>query len=117
MEKEFFEEWTEARKANGATPQEIEDFRKTYATSGRSAVLLKDLQVQLHRWEKDHWHRDGWEIAMAYADLGENDQAFVWIEKLIQLRCTMLFWLYDGDNPLRKDPRFAEVKRKMGIPN
>jgi serine/threonine protein kinase/tetratricopeptide (TPR) repeat protein len=117
MEKEFLEEWTEARKANGATPQEIEDFQKTYATSGRNAILRKDLQVQLHRWEKDHWHRDGWEIAMAYANLGENDEAFAWIEKLIELRCTMLFWLYDGDNPLRKDPRFAEVKRKMGIPN
>lgn len=115
MEKEYLEEWTKARIANGATPQEIEDFHKTYATSGRDAVLRKDLQAKLARWEKDHWHRDGWEIAIAYADLGENDQAFAWIDKLIQLRSTTLFWLYDGNNPLRKDPRFADVRRKMGV--
>jgi hypothetical protein len=117
MEKESLEEWTKARIANGATPQDIEDFHETYATLGRNGVLRKDLQAQLARWEKDHWHRDGWEIAMAYANLGENDQAFAWIDKLIELRCTMLFWLYDGDTPLRQDPRFAEVKHKMGILN
>jgi TolB-like protein/DNA-binding winged helix-turn-helix (wHTH) protein/Tfp pilus assembly protein PilF len=117
MEKDFVDEWTKARIANGETPQEIEDFHRTYAMLGRNGVLRKDLQAKLQRWEKDHWHRDGWEIAVAYADLGENDQALAWINKLIQLRSTALFWLYDHGNPLQKDPRFAEVKRKMGISN
>jgi len=29
----------------------------------------------------------------------------------------MLFWIYDigRDDPMRKDPRFAEMKRKMSV--
>jgi len=36
---------------------------------------------------------------------------------LIALRSTMLFWIYDKgrDDPMRKDPRFAEMKQKMGV--
>jgi hypothetical protein len=44
-------------------------------------------------------------------------EAFDWIDKAIELRSGMLIWLYVGDQPLRSDPRFAEVKRKMGIQN
>jgi hypothetical protein len=56
---------------------------------------------------------------MTYADLSEKQQAFAWIDKLIQFHSTMTFLLYDGedDKPLHKDPRFAEVKRKMKIFN
>ena len=114
-EKEHLEEWTKARIASGATAKEIEDFRRTYAASGRNGVLRKDLQQQLAKWDKSHWHVDAFLIAMAYAELGDMDQAFAWIDKCIELRSTMLFWLYDGHGPLRHDPRFAEVKRKMGV--
>jgi TolB-like protein/DNA-binding winged helix-turn-helix (wHTH) protein len=117
MIKEALEEEVQARIARGETPKEIEEFRKTFAVSGRSGVLLKDQQVALARWEKDHWHRDAYEIAMRYCELGDLDQAFAWIDKAIQLRSTVLFWLYIGDNRLQHDPRFAEVKRKMGIKN
>ena len=117
MKKEALEEEVQARIARGATSKEIEEFRKTLAVSGRRGVLLKDQQVALARWEKNHWHGDTFEIAMRYADLGDRDQAFAWIDKAIELHSTMLFWLYVGDNPLRSDPRFAEVKRKMGIQN
>lgn len=58
VERDFVEEWTKARIANGETPREIEDFHRTYAMLGRKGVLRKDLQAKLQRWEKDHWHRD-----------------------------------------------------------
>jgi TolB-like protein/Tfp pilus assembly protein PilF len=117
MDKEALEEEVQARIARGATSHDIEEFRKTLAVSGRRGVLLKDQQIARARWEKDHWHVDAFEIAMRYADLGDRDQAFAWIDKAIELRSTTLFWLYVGDNPLRSDPRFAEVKRKMGVRN
>jgi TolB-like protein/DNA-binding winged helix-turn-helix (wHTH) protein len=117
MNKEALEEEVQARIARGATSKEIEAFRETLAASGRRGVLLKDQQVARARWEKNHWHVDAFEIAMRYADLGDRDQAFAWIDKAIELRSTTLFWLYVGDNPLRSDPRFAEVKRKMGVQN
>jgi len=103
--------------ANGATPAEVEEFKKTLASAGRKGVLRKTLQETLGRWEKDHWHVDGFTIATTFADLEEYDQAFAWIDKLIALRSTMLFWIYDKgrDDPMRKDPRFAEMKRKMSV--
>jgi TolB-like protein len=115
MNTEALEEFIKARTADGASPKEIENYRKTFATSGRRGLQRKGLEESLARWEKDHWHGDAFGIAMLYQALGDMDQTFAWIDKCIELRSTMLFWLYDGDNPLRKDPRFAEVKRKMGI--
>jgi len=115
MEKDSLEEWTRARAANGSSPGEIEEFRKAYAESGYKGALRKDLQRQLNEWDRDHWHLTAWRIALIYGELGDNDQAFAWLDKAIQLHSTALFWLYDDDNALRKDPRFTEVKRKMRV--
>ena len=115
MHKEALEEQVKARLADGDTPQEIEEFRKTYAALGKKGVLNKDLQAELASWKKDHWHVDAWKIAMDYAEIGNKDEAFAWIDKAIQLRSGMLVWLYVGDNPLRSDPRFQDVKHRMGI--
>jgi tetratricopeptide (TPR) repeat protein len=53
-----------------------------------------------------------------YAELGERDQAFRWMEKAYQARDSGLFFLrvmphYD---PLRCDPRFDAMLRRIGIP-
>lgn len=115
MKTEALEEFIKARTVEGASPKEIENFRKTFGTSGRQGLEQKGLQEALTRWEKDHWHVDAFSIAMFYEHLGDMDKTFAWIDKCIEVRSTMLYWIYDGDNPVRKDPRFAEVKRKMGI--
>ena len=115
MLKEALEEQVKARLADGDTPQEIEEFRKTYAALGKKGVLNKDLQAELASWKKDHWHVDACKIAMDYAEIGNKVEAFAWIDKAIQLRSGMLIWLYVGDNPLRSDPRFQDVKHRMGI--
>jgi eukaryotic-like serine/threonine-protein kinase len=114
-EKEAVDEDVKSRIAFGATPKEIDEYRKTYAVSGRKGIVQKDLQASLASWQKDHWHTDAFYIAMAYVELGNKDQAFAWIDKLIELRSTWLIWIYPGDPLLRDDPRFAEVKRKMGV--
>jgi len=114
-EKEASDEDIKSRIAFGATPKEIEEYRKTYAISGRKGIVQNDLQASLANWEKDHWHTDAFFIAMAYVELGDKDQSFAWIDKLIELRSTWLIWIYPGPSLLRDDPRFAEVKRKMGV--
>jgi tetratricopeptide (TPR) repeat protein len=115
MEKEAMDEDVKARIAYGASSQDIENFRRVYAASGRKGVLQLDLQDRLKRWDKDHWHADAYTIAMLYGELGDLDHAFTWIDKAIELKSTSLMWLYINDNPLRHDPRFAGVKRKMGV--
>jgi serine/threonine protein kinase/TolB-like protein/Tfp pilus assembly protein PilF len=114
-EKEASDEDIKSRIAFGASPKEIEEYRKTYAIAGRKGIVQNDLQASLANWEKDHWHTDAFFIAMAYVELGDKDKAFAWIDKLIELRSTWLIWIYPGAPLLRDDPRFEEVKRKMGV--
>lgn len=57
-------------------------------------------------------------IATLYADLGDKDQAFRWLNTAYEERD----WLLEGLrtnfqlDPLRSDPRFAELVRKVGLP-
>jgi TolB-like protein len=113
MLKEAFEEDVKSRIAAGATPQEIEQIRKIYAVSGSKGVTQKDLQDSLASWEKDHWHSDAFDIVDDYLALGDTDRAFIWMNKAADVRSTMLFWLFIEQPQLVRDPRFAEVKRKM----
>lgn len=57
-------------------------------------------------------------IAIIYASMGEKDQAFEWLEKAYQERSVRLQFLkvayvYD---PLRDDPRFNDLVRRVGLP-
>ena len=115
MTKEAIEEDLKARAARGATSQEIEEIRTLYVRSGRKAVVQRDLSQMLKRWDKDHWHNDAFIIATLYRDLGDMDNSFRWIDKCVELRSTVLIWIYVGETAWRKDPRFAEVQRKMGV--
>lgn len=115
MTKEAIGEELKARAAQGLTAQEIEEVQRLYAHSGRKGVLQWDLKRALNRWDKDHWHIDGYAIAALYANLGDMDSSFDWIDKCIELRSTALIWMYIGDTSWKKDPRLAEVQQKMGV--
>jgi TolB-like protein/DNA-binding winged helix-turn-helix (wHTH) protein/Tfp pilus assembly protein PilF len=115
MTKEAIEEELKARAAGGTGPREIEELRRLYARSGRKAVVQSDLNKGLISWEKSHWHTDAFAIAQMYAILGDMDNSFKWIDKCVEMRSTTLIWIYIGDSAWRKDPRFAEAQRKMGV--
>jgi TolB-like protein/DNA-binding winged helix-turn-helix (wHTH) protein len=115
MTNEAIEEEVKARTAKGATPEQIQEIRNIYAQSGRKGVLKREIDAALKRWEKGHWHNDAYVIASLNAELGDMDNSFKWIEKCIELRSTVLIWIYVGDTAWRKDPRFTEVQRKMGV--
>jgi hypothetical protein len=50
--------------------------------------------------------------------LGEKDEAIRWLEKTIQARNTFIPWLRFNPAyaPLRDDPRFQDVVRRMNFP-
>jgi TolB-like protein/DNA-binding winged helix-turn-helix (wHTH) protein len=57
-------------------------------------------------------------VALIYAGLGENDQAFVWLDKGFEQRAFQLQWIKldpRWDN-LRSDPRFQDLMRRIGFP-
>jgi TolB-like protein len=60
----------------------------------------------------------GFYIALVYAGLGDNDQAFAWLEKSVEERFVRLAYLAREPlwDPIRSDPRFAGIVRRVGIP-
>ncbi|MDA1277519.1 MAG: protein kinase, partial [Verrucomicrobia bacterium] len=60
-------------------------------------------------------------VAAIYAALGEKDQAFEWLEKAYQDRSILsvgpfaYLKLHPAYDPLRSDPRFADLLRRMNL--
>jgi TolB-like protein/Tfp pilus assembly protein PilF len=56
-------------------------------------------------------------IALIYAGLGENDQAFAWLDKAYHEHAFQLQWLTIEPrwDSLKTDPRFAEIVKKVGL--
>jgi TolB-like protein/Tfp pilus assembly protein PilF len=57
-------------------------------------------------------------VALVYAGLEDKDQAFTWLEKAYEERFNRLAYLQVEAlwDPLRSDPRFADLLRRVGIP-
>jgi TolB-like protein/Tfp pilus assembly protein PilF len=57
-------------------------------------------------------------VALVYAGLEDKDQAFTWLEKAYEERFNRLAYLKVAAlwDPLRSDPRFADLLRRVGIP-
>ena len=57
-------------------------------------------------------------IALIYAGLGDKDEAFAWLEKAYDERSFNMTWLKVEPrwDSLRYDPRFADLVRRLGLP-
>ena len=57
-------------------------------------------------------------FARIYVGLGEKDQAFAWLERAYEERSTHLAHLKTEPmwDPLRSDPRFPDLMRRIGLP-
>lgn len=117
MYKEAFEEQIKTLQTSGVEAKEIERHLRIYAEKGWAGLDADDLNRLLSQWDKDHWHFTTYLIAGSYARLGNKDQAFSWLNRSVELRSTSL-WMLEADPifaSLRTDPRYAEIKRKMGM--
>jgi eukaryotic-like serine/threonine-protein kinase len=89
---------------------------RVYAKSGYQAALRRivefDLQLAKRRYV------DPGEIGFYYAELGEKDQAFSWLEKACAEKSDLagyvkVEWRMES---LRSDPRYAALLKKIGLP-
>ena len=57
-------------------------------------------------------------LATAYAGLGDKDKAFEWLETAYRERVDWITYLkVDPElDPLRSDPRYADLLRRIGLP-
>ncbi|MCH7491323.1 MAG: protein kinase [Gemmatimonadetes bacterium] len=76
------------------------------------------------RWRLERLQRDATvryvapsEFAAVYAALGEKDAALEWLEEAYQQRDAMeLLDVWPGHDPLRSDPRFEDLLRRLNFP-
>jgi len=88
-----------------------------HARAGRTEEarkLLADSQELAHAKNQ---HIPPIAIALVYFELGEKDKGFDWLEKAVEERDGMILGLHAGPlfDPIRSDPRFHALLRKMNL--
>jgi TolB-like protein/Tfp pilus assembly protein PilF len=89
-----------------------------FARGGQPEQALK-LVGELKRIEADQReYVPPFGLIWAYAGLGDNDQAFVWLERAYAMGSDRMAWLNLDPflDPLRSDPRFHDLVRRIGLP-
>ncbi len=97
-------------------PAALASLAYAHARSGERSQALRVLD-ELRALSKER-HVPSYHFAIVYAGLGEKDQAFAWLEKAYEERDGSLPMLKVNPSldPLRADPRFADLVRRVGVP-
>ena len=87
-----------------------------FLSGGREGALRKGIEIMLA--QRKAGGASAYSIATMYAELGEKDQAFRWLETSFQEHEQDLLGLKTDSSfdLVRSDPRFAELVRKVGLP-
>ena len=87
-----------------------------FRSAGWKGALTKG--VEIRQAQRKTGYSSAYNIASLYADLGDKDQAFRWLNTAYQERDWLLLGLKTDFSldPIRSDPRFAELVRKVGLP-
>jgi len=108
-------EFNTARTLSQDSAEAVAALGQGYAASGKrdeAQKILGELQDRAKQgYISPHF------MAIIYAELGENDRAFEWLNKAIEKRFPPLIYLEVNpvwDN-LRADPRYEEVLRRIGL--
>ncbi|HVG31577.1 MAG TPA: winged helix-turn-helix domain-containing protein [Pyrinomonadaceae bacterium] len=89
---------------------------QAYALAGRRPEAQKLLDEMIERSSQNYVSFQ--ELALVYTALGEKDKAFDALEKSFKERDYRLLFLKAEArlDPLRSDPRFADLERRVGLP-
>jgi TolB-like protein len=87
-----------------------------YRSAGWKGALSKAIEAR--KAQRQTGYSSAHNIATLYADLGDKDEAFKWLNTAYQERDLGLVGLKTDFllDPLRSDPRLVELVRKVGLP-
>jgi len=91
----------------------IESLRNAFAASGMRGYREKSLERQLNQPRPNYMA-----MARLCASLGRRDEAVRWLEKAYDTRHGFLpnINVAPWADPIRSDPRFIDLKRRIGLP-
>jgi hypothetical protein len=92
---------------------------RAFKTGGEKKFWQKHLELDLQAAGKSGTYASPFALAADYAQVGENDKAFAWLDKSYEAREGQDLTLLNLDpyfKNLHSDPRFAALLRKLGLP-
>jgi serine/threonine-protein kinase len=103
-------------KALSENPHNVAFLGYVYARAGKkdNAIQALDTMMKLSTQELSKFACD---IALIYIGLNDNKQAFYWLEEAFEQHDWFLSWAkaFPAFDPIRSDPRFFELLKKMGL--
>jgi TolB-like protein/tetratricopeptide (TPR) repeat protein len=116
VEKGMYGEAIQQFQKLGGQPHALGHMGNAYARTRRVAEareMISELQKQVQNTGVGRY-----EISLVYAGLGEKEEAFAWLEKSFAVRDKGLTYLKIDPclDPLRSDPRFQDLVRRVGLP-
>jgi hypothetical protein len=117
MYPQSIEEWKAYAQLDG-DPQDVEfaaALDEGYKTGGWKEALKKAIAARLAQRKSGYY--SAYLLAQLYAQAGDKEQAFYWLDTAYRER-DLVFQLKTDFmlDPIRSDPRFAELVRKVGLP-
>ncbi len=117
MYKESFLELERAREIDNDWTFLITEQATAYALMGRKPEAYRYLK-ELEQRSKKQFIDPGL-FAMIYIALNEKDIAFEWLNRTVDEKSSWVIWLKlePKFDPVRNEPRFAALLKKVGLSN
>jgi DNA-binding winged helix-turn-helix (wHTH) protein/TolB-like protein/Tfp pilus assembly protein PilF len=102
------------RRLEGLDAEETQALREAAAATSARVYWQKRLEQDAEESKREP--STPFDMAEIYAQLGEKDQAFAWLEKAYEERSFLMMYLKVAPklDPLRADLRYADLLRRVG---
>ena len=118
MYPQAIEEWKNSARLSGDRKdfESASAFDKDFRSAGLEGALTKWLERL--QGQRRSGHASAYEIAQHYGELGDKEQTIRWLSSAYQEHDYGLVGLrtFPPFDAFRSDPRFAELVRKVGLP-
>jgi serine/threonine protein kinase/Tfp pilus assembly protein PilF len=95
-------------------PGEAASIDQSYKQNGYAGALRRAIEIASNTSAEDY---DPYLAAKGYMLLGDKDKAFVWLNKAADAHSQILFIKSDPYwDSIRSDPRYADLLRRIGLP-
>jgi tetratricopeptide (TPR) repeat protein len=117
MYPEAIAEWRESLNSIPNWTVALAGIGNIYGEEGKKAEALKMLDTLNSLSTKQFVTSYG--IALVYTGVGDKDKTFEWLNNAYEERSNWLVWLKHDPRwkSIRSDKRYADLIRKVGLPN
>lgn len=112
---EAIAEFRRAIELSGGNTTFESNLANAHAVSGRKEEAKKIVKDLESRRSQDSSIDSN--IALIYVGLGDNARAMIWLNKAYEARFNPSILLRPVFDPLRSDPRFQDLLRRIGLPS